>query len=339
MAFLFGSPIVVQILLDGIDERKTIEVTTDSGTDKLPLYIGDETVKGVAKVTCKEGKKYEHQGIKVEFIGHVEMFYERGSSHEFVSLSKELAAAGEITGNNEYPFEFAKVEKLHESYNGINVRLRYFLRVTVTRGLASTVTLEKDIWVQNYQNNPDVNNPIKMEVGIEDCLHIEFEYNRSKYHLKDVIIGKIYFLLVRLKIKHMEIAIIKRESTGSGPNLYNESETITKYEIMDGAPVRGESIPIRLFLTPFELTPTYRNIHNKFSLKYYLNLVLVDEEDRRYFKQQEIALWRKADKTRTKAGERTRQHKRYEGKRDKEAAEREKAGIKEQKNDDEEHEY
>jgi vacuolar protein sorting-associated protein 26 len=121
--------------------------------------------------------------------------------------------------------------------------------------------------------------------------------------------------------------------------LYNESETITKYEIMDGAPVRGESIPIRLFLTPFELTPTYRNIHNKFSLKYYLNLVLVDEEDRRYFKQQEIALWRKADKTRTKAGERTRQHKRYEGKRDKEAAEREKAGIKESKNDDEEHEY
>jgi hypothetical protein len=34
------------------------------------------------------------------------------------------------------------------------------------------------------------------------------------------------------------------------------------------------------------LTPTYRNVNNKFSVKYYLNLVLVDEEDRRYFKQQ-----------------------------------------------------
>ncbi len=55
-----------------------------------------------------------------------------------------------------------------------------------------------------------------MEVGIEDCLHIEFEYNKSKYHLKDVIVGKIYFLLVRIKIKHMEIAIIKRETTGAG---------------------------------------------------------------------------------------------------------------------------
>ena len=75
-----------------------------------------------------------------------------------------------------------------------------------------------DLWVKNVQAlpAPEINNSIKMEVGIEDCLHIEFEYNRSKYHLKDVVIGKIYFLLVRLKIKHMEIEIRKRESTGAG---------------------------------------------------------------------------------------------------------------------------
>ncbi|CAL1385709.1 unnamed protein product [Linum trigynum] len=54
----------------------------------------------------------------------------------------------------------------------------------------------------------------------------------------------------------------------------------------------SESIPIRLFLSPYDLTPTHRNINNKFSVKYYLNLVLVDEEDRRYFKQQEITIYR-----------------------------------------------
>ena len=63
---------------------------------------------------------------------------------------------------------------------------------------------------------------------------------------------------------------------------------------MDGAPVRGECIPIRLFLGNYNLTPTYRNINNKFSVKYYLNLVLVDQEERRYFKQQEITLYRTA---------------------------------------------
>lgn len=71
-----------------------------------------------------------------------------------------------------------------------------------------------------------------------------------------------------------------------GPNTFNENETVAKFEIMDGAPVRGESIPIRLFLNGYDLTPTMRDINKKFSVRYYLNLVLVDEEDRRYFKQQ-----------------------------------------------------
>ncbi len=124
--------------------------------------------------------------------------------------------------------------------------------------------------------------------------------------MKDVIVGKIYFLLVRIKIKHMELSIIRRETTGAPPNQYNESETITKFEIMDGAPVRGrllilftryattnklyaipgETIPIRLFLGGFDLTPTFRDVNKKFSTRYYLNLVLIDEENRRYFKQQ-----------------------------------------------------
>jgi vacuolar protein sorting-associated protein 26 len=42
------------------------------------------------------------------------------------------------------------------------------------------VAKEKDLWVHSYRMPPDSNNSIKMEVGIEDCLHIEFEYNKSK---------------------------------------------------------------------------------------------------------------------------------------------------------------
>jgi len=53
-----------------------------------------------------------------------------------------------------------------------------------------------------------------------------------------------------------------------------------------------------MFLGGFELTPTYKSsaLQNRFSVKYFLNLVLVDEEDRRYFKQQEVGLWRKQPK-------------------------------------------
>lgn len=196
-----------------------------------------------------------------------------------------------MTDNVSYDFQFNRVEKQFESYNGIVIRLRYYINVVINRNY-NRITKEEEFIVSNLGTEPDSNRPIKMEVGIEECLHIEFEYEKQKYHLRDIIIGKVYFLLVRIKIKHMELAIIRREAAGTGPQQYNESETLTKFELMDGAPVRGECIPIRLFMSSLDLTPTYRNINNKFSVKYYLNLVLVDQEDRRYFKQQEVHLHR-----------------------------------------------
>lgn len=48
-------------------------------------------------------------------------------------------------------------------------------------------------------------------------------------------------------------------------------------QIMDGSPSRGETIPIRLFLGGFDLTPTFRDVNKKFSTRYYLSLVLIDE--------------------------------------------------------------
>jgi len=259
------------------------------------LFAANDNITGTVELEISGGRKLEHTGVKVELIGLIELLQDRSNTYEFTSLVRELEVPGELQGSKSYPFEFTGVEKQYESYDGINVRLRYFVRVTIARQYSSRIVHEETIRVHvAWPEEPETNNSIKMEVGIEDCLHIEFEYNRSKYHLKDAVLGKIFFLLVRIKIKHMEIAIIKRESTGTGANTYNESETVAKFEIMDGAPVRGESIPIRLFLSGFDtLTPTFRNVNNKFSVKYFLNLVLIDEEDRRYFKQQEITLYRK----------------------------------------------
>ena len=131
------------------------------------------------------------------------------------------------------------------------------------------------------------------------------------------VVGKISFILVRVKIKHMEVDIIRREQTGNGPSTYTETDSIGKYEIMDGGPIKGETIPIRLFLKAFNAQPTmkvkllvliikallgsiknritfinffFQEVAKKFSVRYYLNLVLVDEEDRRYFKQQ-VVTW------------------------------------------------
>ena len=50
---------------------------------------------------------------------------------------------------------------------------------------------------------------------------------------------------------------------------------------------------MKLFLLDsYELTPTYENVNNKFSVQYFINLVLYDSNDKRYFKQHEIWLYR-----------------------------------------------
>ncbi|XP_030877865.1 vacuolar protein sorting-associated protein 26A isoform X2 [Leptonychotes weddellii] len=284
----FGPICEIDVVLNDGETRKMAEMKTEDGkVEKHYLFYDGESVSGKVNLAFKQpGKRLEHQGIRIEFVGQIELFNDKSNTHEFVNLVKELALPGELTQSRSYDFEFMQVEKPYESYIGANVRLRYFLKVTIVRRLTDLIK-EYDLIVHQLATYPDVNNSIKMEVGIEDCLHIEFEYNKSKYHLKDVIVGKIYFLLVRIKIQHMELQLIKKEITGI-----------------------GESIPIRLFLAGYDPTPTMRDVNKKFSVRYFLNLVLVDEEDRRYFKQQEIILWRKAPEKLRK--QRTNFHQRFE---------------------------
>ncbi|KAB8291347.1 hypothetical protein EYC80_010029 [Monilinia laxa] len=298
-------PVDIDIVLEDGDSRETVEVKNKSSKERVPLYKDGESVRGAVTIRPKDGKRLEHTGIKVQFIGMIEMFYDRGNHYEFLSLGQELAAPGDLQHPQAYDFNFKNVEKQYESYNGINVKLRYFIKVTVSRRMADVIR-EKDLWVFSYRIPPEMNSSIKMDVGIEDCLHIEFEYSKSKYHLKDVIVGRIYFLLVRLKIKHMELSIIRRETTGTPPNQYNESETLVRFEIMDGSPSRGETIPIRLFLGGFDLTPTFREVNKKYSTRYYLSLVLIDEDARRYFKQSEIVLYRQQPEDALALGQQTK---------------------------------
>ena len=72
----------------------------------------------------RKTNRLEHQGIKIQFIGQIELYYDRGNHHEFLSLVKELARPGEILQNTSFDFEFNQVEKPYECYTGANVRLR-----------------------------------------------------------------------------------------------------------------------------------------------------------------------------------------------------------------------
>ena len=47
---------------------------------------------------------------------------------------------------------------------------------------------------------------------------------------------------------------------------------------MDGCPAKGEIIPIRIYLSGVDLTPSYKDINKRLSVRHFLNLILVDQE-------------------------------------------------------------
>lgn len=295
MKALFGASPTIDLKYLG-EERS--EVKGPDGAN-IRLIKASEVIEGTVTITLpNSATKFDHTGITAELIGHVEVDGDRGNHYIFLSMARQLASAGSIKETQMIDFSFEGAEKKYDSYCGINVNLRYFVRVRISRSYGTKVQQEFDFAVQSLTPPPKKcdNPPLKMEVGIEDCLHIEFEYERSKYGIQDVIIGKVNFLLVRIKIRHMEMQILKKETVGQGSGKRTESEVITHFEIMDGAPIKGESIPVRLYLTPFaeknKLTPTYPAVLKKYTVRYFLNLVLIDAEDRRYFKQQEVMLYR-----------------------------------------------
>ena len=287
----FSKPSVDILIDEQINRRKLYLRDEDYNRVILPAFYDKEHVTGAVQVNLTS-KSFDHNGIKIMLLGLIQSTTDKKNESQFITLTKELCPAGKLVNqNNKFPFAFNNVEKQYESYRGIEFNVRYILRVIISCSLRN-LTWEREFGVARPETKEiltTLNDPIKMDVGIEDWLHLSFELDRTKYSTKDVITGRVTFKKVSMKLKLMLLQIIRRETIIGGEM---DNAVLCKFEIMDGGPIKNEIVPIRFFLSPYELTPTYINVNNKFSVKYYVNMVLFDDKDKRYFKKNEIVLYR-----------------------------------------------
>jgi vacuolar protein sorting-associated protein 26 len=74
MSYFFSTPVDIDIVLDDGDDRQMVDMKTEKGRrEKAPLYKDGESVKGAVTIRPKDGKRLEHTGIKVQFIGTIGM--------------------------------------------------------------------------------------------------------------------------------------------------------------------------------------------------------------------------------------------------------------------------
>ena len=281
-----------EITINEIPKRRCCYLRDeDYNRIKLPAFYDKESVTGEVNITLTS-KTFDHNGIKIILLGMIESTSDSKNSSQFITLTKELCPPGTLSNQiNTFKFAFNNVELSYESYRGIEFNVKYLLRVIIGTTLRS-LTWEREFGVVCPHTKDvlkDNNEPIRMDVGIEDWLHLSFELDRTKYSTKDVITGRVTFKKVSMFLKSMLLQIIRRETIIGGEV---DNAILCRFEIMDGAPIKNEIVPIRFFLSPYELTPTYKNVNNKFSVQYIINLVLFDAKDKRYFKQHEIILYR-----------------------------------------------
>lgn len=76
MSYFFSTPVDIDIVLEDADERTMIDLKLDKGRrEKAPLYLDGESVKGGVTIRPKDGKRLEHTGIKVQFIGTIGKYH------------------------------------------------------------------------------------------------------------------------------------------------------------------------------------------------------------------------------------------------------------------------
>ena len=208
-------------------------------------------------------------------------------------MNIDLCRPDEITQEKIFlDFSFQNVKMPYESYKGDYAGVKYFVKIIIVSTVKNT-EYEKEFAVVNpydssiLQKNDE---PIHLQVGMKNKISLSIFFQHKNYNCRGTLKGFIAFNYLNLNLKFMEVQIVRREIIFGDKKC--EPAYVARYELIDGVPNKNEKIPVRFFLKSYNLTPTYPNIDNTFFVKYYLNLVIADEEDNRYFKQKEICLFR-----------------------------------------------
>jgi len=264
----------------------------DDKSARFPTFFNGEDITGRIELKLNS-KTLKHKGIKAELHGILEKYGTINKTKQFLNLSCDVSRPEEIRQEKVYlNFGFQNVKLPYESYKGDYATIKYYVKIIIVNTFKNA-EYEKEFAVVNpydssiLQRNDE---PIQMKVGMKQKLSLGIYFQHKNYNCRGTLKGFIIFNYLNIKLKFMEVQIVRREVIFGDKKC--EPAYVARYELIDGVPSKNEKIPIRFFLKSYNLTPTYQNIDNVFCVRYFLNLVIADEDDNRYFKQKEICLFR-----------------------------------------------
>eukprot|EP00347_Sterkiella_histriomuscorum_P012726 403367452 len=310
--------------------------------NKCRFIQNEQPINGIVEITAlQEGQVIQHDGIKITLIGIIENknqgMLSSNQNYAFLQLSRELEFQGSFNTAIVRDFQFNKPDLQHDSYDGIGLKLRYYLKVEMTyQGslMKSTLTEELDLNVRNHSQNSQQIEVVNLQDSQQQVqnltvdlypqiknelvpfnyqslpLLIDLTLTKARLNIDtDCLEGTLKFRevnhLTQLKVLGVNIELIQQEiqvSTNSqqynqriqldqlkecgnnsqGVNNLYQLRTLKTFEAVDGCPPNNETIAFTIPLRGIpKITPTLKNVYNKFSAKYYIKCVIdeIDEDD------------------------------------------------------------
>ena len=263
------------------------------------IYTSQEPITAHITLTPVEIASFDHLGVELCLIGEILNFDTKCASY-FLSKRIELLKEGTLCKPTTFTHAFRGVDFVYESYNGEHFSVMYYIQLKITRKVFNSVKVyNKYFIVQHVQDAPLIVGNCRMEIGMSDKLHMEYELFENKFHLNDVITGRLFFKEVLTMIRNIEIVLLRKEKVRTLTSCDKDDEmmnfdycVVGISEACDGQPMEGNVIPFRMYLKGRGLSPTVKR-GEVFSVNYYVKIQVVLENEKVLYKNQEVVLWRK----------------------------------------------
>jgi vacuolar protein sorting-associated protein 26 len=269
-----------------INGNKALEQYRDRvlGT-KEPIYTQNDKVTGTLEIVPPPGKTVTHQGIYLMLIG--EFHRTDGETiSRFFTRKQELVPAGELRTTIKSEYTFDNIQFPTATFKGTAVNVYYAIQICVVHRIIDHKQ-EQPFTVVLF-HPPVEPRSIHNEVGIRNVLHIEFVFPREKIDCMEPLVGAVYFILIRLRIIHMALTLYRVENFSSDDVFIKKKTELKTIEIMDGAPCRGDNIPIRFFISEAGIYPFVSFRGSNLKVEHYVRAVLTDENGKNYFKRLKV---------------------------------------------------
>jgi vacuolar protein sorting-associated protein 26 len=244
------------------------------------IYLNSQPILGTVTIDPGAGAAVAHAGVRATLVGQIRAKAD-GFLEPFHSSATALAGPGRIAARTEVPFRLAGELLPAPSYYGTAYDVRWLV-VFECVGAGAGARAECPIYVLFVDPLPAAGNPPRaLPWAIGGLLRCDVCLDQSDLDVGACLLGALCFDLVRVRISRVLLAVERVESFDNGIMSSRLRSLVAEFEILDGEPVHGDRVPLRVFLPGIKLWPgPPGRLH--LAVRYLIQLVAVGEDGERY---------------------------------------------------------